>query len=192
MLPLVHALCRIWRTQSSSSCRGFRRSVFAMSKSVPSSPPPRSSLTTRTQDINRLIPRSEMDLLRAALESAVASADDRFESTILGSYRRGVPFSSDIDLVIRHELFVDANDAEVSKPMMFKIIESMKENGLVKDEDALTHGPKKYSVRSSTDRNCSTDSDRAGIDQTPRPSVLPADRRPSRALPLLPLHAARL
>jgi DNA polymerase/3'-5' exonuclease PolX len=102
------------------------------------------------QDINRLIPRSEMDLLRSALESAVAFADGRFESSILGSYRRGVPFSSDIDLVIRHELFIDADDAEVSKPLMFKIIQSLTEAGLVKEEDALTRGPKKYSVRAAT------------------------------------------
>jgi len=43
-----------------------------------------------------LIPRSEMEKLEAELMGAVAKADDKFEGEILGSYRRGVPLSSDM------------------------------------------------------------------------------------------------
>lgn len=88
-----------------------------------------------------------MEKLKSALEAALADADPRFESEILGSYRRGVAFSSDIDLAIRHKKFVDADDVEVSKPLMIKVLDSLKAHGLIKDEDTLTSGPKKFSVR---------------------------------------------
>ncbi len=44
----------------------------------------------------RLIPRAEMEKLEAELMGAVAKADPEFEGEILGSYRRGVPLSSDM------------------------------------------------------------------------------------------------
>ena len=47
-----------------------------------------------------------MNQLKIALEIAVNSADSNFQSEILGSYRRGVGFSSDIDLLVRHKVSV--------------------------------------------------------------------------------------
>ena len=44
----------------------------------------------------RLIPRAEMKKLEGELMGAVARADKEFEGEILGSYRRGVPLSSDM------------------------------------------------------------------------------------------------
>lgn len=43
-----------------------------------------------------LIPREEMEKLEGELMGAVAKADKKFEGEILGSYRRGVPLSSDM------------------------------------------------------------------------------------------------
>lgn len=62
-----------------------------------------------SQDINRLIPRSEMIKLKTALDKVVASVGPAFqlEGEILGSFRRGVAFGSDIDLVIRCKKFDD-------------------------------------------------------------------------------------
>lgn len=105
-----------------------------------------SRLTILNQDIGRLIPRKEMEKLHEALDTAVKSADPKFQSAILGSYRRGVAFSSDIDLVVRHKAFDDADDLELAKKFMTKLITQLEKDGLVCEENAFTNGPKKYSV----------------------------------------------
>lgn len=96
-----------------------------------------------------------MDKLSAALDTAVKSADPKFQSAILGSYRRGVAFSSDIDLVIRHKDFDDADDLVLARTFMEKLITQLEKEGLVCEENAFTNGPKKYSVRSSRSSRCS-------------------------------------
>lgn len=89
-------------TSSSASSRALSASACDTSKYASHCSDP--SLT-KAQDINRLIPRDEMDLIKAAIESAVQKAKGKSMSCdILGSYRRGVPYSSDIDLVIRHKV----------------------------------------------------------------------------------------
>ena len=87
-----------------------------------------------------------MNKLSAVLDASVKSADPKFQSDILGSYRRGVAFSSDIDLVIRHKAFNDADDLELAKKFMKKLITQLEDDGLVSEENAFTNGPKKYSV----------------------------------------------
>lgn len=47
-----------------------------------------------------------MESLKENLEKGARLADDQFESEILGSYRRGVAFSSDIDLLVRHKVSI--------------------------------------------------------------------------------------
>ncbi|GAA6061758.1 hypothetical protein JCM10212_000738 [Sporobolomyces blumeae] len=96
------------------------------------------------EDIGRLIPREEMEKLKAALESALAKLDPAFECEILGSYRRGVGFSSDIDLAVRHASFVDKDDEETSKPMVESIVRQLEKDGLIEKENQLMLGPKKY------------------------------------------------
>lgn len=87
-----------------------------------------------------------MESLREKLEECVAAADPRFECAILGSYRRGVDFSSDIDLVIRHKK-LKVDDPVLSKVLLFKVVAKLTAENLIVNEDQLTCGDKKYSVR---------------------------------------------
>lgn len=102
------------------------------------------------QDFDRLIPREEMRELASTLETTLARVDDKFECEILGSYRRGVGFSSDIDLAVRHKDFTDKDDEATSKPMMTAIVRELEAQGLVQEEQQLMFGPKKYAVSPSS------------------------------------------
>ncbi|GAA5924967.1 uncharacterized protein JCM15063_005779 [Sporobolomyces koalae] len=95
-------------------------------------------------DIDRLIPRQEMEKLKEALEDSLKRLDPEFECEILGSYRRGVGFSSDIDLAVRHKTFIDKDQTSVSKPMMDSIVKQLEAEGLITKENELMLGPKKY------------------------------------------------
>lgn len=101
----------------------------------------------RPQDIQRLIPRAEVEKLQVALEKALAAVDSRFECEVLGSYRRGVEFSSDIDLAVRHPEFQDKDDEETSKALMGAIVDELEKQKLVSKDDQLMLGGKKYAVR---------------------------------------------
>ncbi|GAA5911045.1 hypothetical protein JCM8208_003968 [Rhodotorula glutinis] len=96
------------------------------------------------EDIQRLIPRAEVEKLQAALEKAVAAVDPRFECEVLGSYRRGVDFSSDIDFAVRHPDFQDKDDEETSKALMGKIVAELEKQKLISKDDQLMFGGKKY------------------------------------------------
>lgn len=87
-----------------------------------------------------------MEALSTAVSSVLASFDPTLENEILGSYRRGVAFSSDIDMVVRHKSFVDGDDADASKEWMERIVEALGKEKLVKEENLLTNGVKKFSV----------------------------------------------
>ncbi|GAA5844830.1 hypothetical protein JCM9279_000009 [Rhodotorula babjevae] len=96
------------------------------------------------EDIQRLIPRAEVEKLQAALEKAVATVDSRLECEVLGSYCRGVDFSSDIDFAVRHPDFQDKDDEEKSKAFMGKIVAELEKQKLVSKDDQLMFGGKKY------------------------------------------------
>lgn len=150
------------------------------------------------EDIQRLIPRIEMDALRDALGKAVQTVDPTFEFEILGSYRRGVPFSSDIDLAVRHQSFIGSEGQEaLGKSLLGSIIEQLEVEKLVRKEHELARGVKKFAVRSrssfaeSVTVSLLTQA-RAGSDSSPGLLALPTDRCPPRTFRLLPLHAARI
>ncbi|BGP37377.1 hypothetical protein JCM10449v2_001283 [Rhodotorula kratochvilovae] len=96
------------------------------------------------EDIQRLIPRDEVEKLKKVLEKALAAVDPRFECEVLGSYRRGVDFSSDIDLAVRHPDFQDKDDEQKSKAMMAQIVQYLEELKLISKDDQLMFGGKKY------------------------------------------------
>lgn len=48
---------------------------------------------------------SEVDAIAKEVFRAVKLADSENECEIVGSYRRGEPWSSDVDLVVRHPAF---------------------------------------------------------------------------------------
>ncbi|GAA6010881.1 hypothetical protein JCM11491_004580 [Sporobolomyces phaffii] len=96
------------------------------------------------EDFDRLIPREEMEKLKSALMAALREVDPKFECEILGSYRRGVGFSSDVDLAVRHPTFIDKDDEETGRPLMDSIVRRLEDEGLVNPENQLMLGAKKY------------------------------------------------
>lgn len=88
-----------------------------------------------------------MELLRDALEKAVKAVDPSFECDILGSYRRGVEFSSDIDLALRHESFINKDDDVVADKLMKAVVAELEKRELIDPENTLMNGGKKYAVR---------------------------------------------
>lgn len=84
-----------------------------------------------------------MDSLSYELFSTIRSIDKKFECQILGSYRRGVDFSSDIDLAVRHPSFTDNGDEDTAKPLMESIITALEDKQLVLPENQLMRGVKK-------------------------------------------------
>ncbi|KAK4046863.1 hypothetical protein OIV83_005759 [Microbotryomycetes sp. JL201] len=91
------------------------------------------------EDIERLIPRSEMDLLASTLADVV---------------RRKAEFSSDIDLTLRHASFVEKDNKATACAIMTKVVAELEKRELVKPENQLMNGWKKYAVSFST---CSGD-----------------------------------
>lgn len=88
-----------------------------------------------------------MEKLKSALENAIKKIDPHFECEILGSYRRGVGFSSDIDLAVRHRDFIDKDDEETGKVFVNQIVQQLEEDELIERDNQLMLGPKKYAVR---------------------------------------------
>nr|CRX79154.1 hypothetical protein ls5930a1_00183 [Leucosporidium scottii] len=97
-------------------------------------------------DIERLIPRSEMEAFEVALKTALRKADPLLECEVLGSYRRRASFSSDIDLVVRHKSFITKDDEETAAPLMRRIVEALDGEHLLDDENRLMYGSKKYAL----------------------------------------------
>lgn len=89
-----------------------------------------------------------MDVLTKHVTKALHKKDKRFNVTIAGSYRRGAAFCSDIDVVVQHPLFVDPEeDIDIAKALMQKAVDALTAGGMICNEDRLTLGPKRYSVR---------------------------------------------
>lgn len=88
-----------------------------------------------------------MDALKEALQEAVYAANVDFECDILGSYRRGVPFSSDVDLAIWHKSFDGSKEQDaLGKELLESVVQKLEDRGLVEKETELARGIKKYAV----------------------------------------------
>ncbi|SCZ92655.1 BZ3500_MvSof-1268-A1-R1_Chr5-2g08073 [Microbotryum saponariae] len=99
-------------------------------------------------DFERLISRSEMDELKARIEDclkSIVTGDEKlFEAELLGSYRRGLDFASDLDLAVRHPSFTDSEDKEKARRLLDRIVEALEASGLLANQYRLAHGDKKY------------------------------------------------
>ncbi|SCV72654.1 BQ2448_4191 [Microbotryum intermedium] len=100
------------------------------------------------QDFERLIPRTEIDQLKAGIQECLKSIDTGddtpFEAELLGSYRQGLDFASDLDLAVRHVSFTDNEDNDKAKKLLDKIVQGLEASGLLATQYRLAHGGKKY------------------------------------------------
>ncbi|SPO21619.1 related to DNA polymerase X - putative [Ustilago trichophora] len=102
-------------------------------------------------DIECLIPRSESEQWREILLEVFAAVDPRLGAELLGSFRRGDYFSSDLDWVLFHpdvvELRIPRKDnSEKRDPhprandLMQSVVDELRKRNLLADE-LLAHGP---------------------------------------------------
>lgn len=87
-------------------------------------------------DFSKRIPRDEMDAHNEFIMNCVKSVDDKLIAVVAGSYRRNMPSSGDIDVLLTH-------DDVVNHEIYFKkLIETLTKQKYIKDTFAL--GQKKY------------------------------------------------
>ena len=86
------------------------------------------------EDLLEKIPRNEMDKHKKVIEDVAKKLDSTMEVSVVGSYRRGVSRSGDIDILIRHP-----KDKNMLKPL----VETLMKKGYLQDN--LSYGTKKYS-----------------------------------------------
>lgn len=91
------------------------------------------------EDFIPRIPRAEMDEHAALIQREIRRVDARFETAIVGSYRRGAEDSGDIDVLMT--LPATVAEAEVAA-LFHSVCDVFKQSGYVIDE--LAQGDKKF------------------------------------------------
>jgi DNA polymerase/3'-5' exonuclease PolX len=89
------------------------------------------------EDILLRIPRKEMIKHDEFIQKIIKEIDEKLIAEIVGSYRRGMKDSGDIDILINH-----TDDPTDFKNIIKAIVENMKKSGYIIEELAL--GDKKY------------------------------------------------
>lgn len=87
-------------------------------------------------DFQERIPRKEMDAHNDYLTRVVAMIDPKFKFEITGSYRRGLPTSGDIDILITHE-----DDPPNVEDLFRQVMQNLKEAKYI--TDVFAEGGKK-------------------------------------------------
>ncbi|KAJ3074724.1 hypothetical protein HK102_005733, partial [Quaeritorhiza haematococci] len=99
------------------------------------------------EEIEERIPRSEMVEWEKGLVSTVKSIDTSYIATICGSYRRGLPSSGDIDLLVTHPSYLSSSSTASGKNkkargLLEPIVKKLRGMGVLVDE--LSFGDVKY------------------------------------------------
>lgn len=106
------------------------------------------------EDFEKRIPRTEIQEIETVLKKHIANLDKKFTATICGSYRRGLPSSGDIDVLLTHPKFTsdtvaDHHGGNISKDsnsgggkMLRNVVETLESEGLV--TDTISHGDTKF------------------------------------------------
>jgi DNA polymerase beta len=87
-------------------------------------------------DFQERIPRKEMDAHNQYLTKVIASIDSKFTFDITGSYRRGLPSSGDIDILITHQ-----DDPENVEELFKAVLSKLKDAKYI--TDVFAEGGKK-------------------------------------------------
>ncbi|KAL3245168.1 hypothetical protein MRX96_018304 [Rhipicephalus microplus] len=83
------------------------------------------------EDIEQRIPREEVGLLEAKIIDALHQFDEAYEAVACGSYRRGLPTSGDIDLLVCHNSY-RSTDRRPPK-LLARLVEHLREAGIITD-----------------------------------------------------------
>ena len=88
------------------------------------------------EDFEERIPRKEMDAHKEFLTTTIKQIDAKFTFEITGSYRRGLPSSGDIDVLITHK-----DDPSNAEELFKKVVSQLKQSKYI--SDVFAEGGKK-------------------------------------------------
>jgi len=110
------------------------------------------------EDFEKRIPRAEIQEIETVLKKHISELDKKFTATVCGSYRRGLPTSGDIDVLLTHPKFTSSVDATSDShhpkhasskdsnsgggKMLRNVVEVLESEGLV--TDTISHGDTKF------------------------------------------------
>jgi DNA polymerase beta len=90
------------------------------------------------------IPRAEMDQHAALIRATAARVDATLRCEIVGSYRRGVAQSGDVDVLLMHESYGRAeHQSKLKSPFVKRLVEELERAAYI--TDTLNHGASKFS-----------------------------------------------
>jgi DNA polymerase beta len=93
--------------------------------------------------INTKIPREEMDQIYSYLLYSGIKFDPELDVRVCGSYRREVPFSGDIDVIISHPDIITKKDTETSD-IMLNFISQLEKDSFIVDSLTTAKAKTKY------------------------------------------------
>ncbi|XP_040573622.1 DNA polymerase beta [Lepeophtheirus salmonis] len=78
------------------------------------------------------------------IEEKLTNAQKTYTMTICGSYRRGLPTSGDVDVLLTHDSFTSSstNDSQKKGHHLAKVVSSLQKAKFI--TDTLSHGPTKF------------------------------------------------
>ncbi|KAK8769085.1 DNA polymerase beta-like [Amblyomma americanum] len=87
------------------------------------------------EDFEKRIPREEVALLEARVVDELNQFDEDYQAVACGSYRRGLPTSGDIDVLVCHKSY-RSTDKRPPK-LLARLVEHLRQAGLVTDVMSL-------------------------------------------------------
>lgn len=88
-------------------------------------------------DFESRIPREEIARVEKLLQKKVRALDAKYTLQICGSYRRGLPSSGDIDVLLMHEDYTSDKSAKANGHLLKRVVEELRECGLITDTISL-------------------------------------------------------
>ncbi|XP_054262165.1 transferrin-like isoform X2 [Macrosteles quadrilineatus] len=100
------------------------------------------------EDFEKRIPREEISLIETIIKNSVMEMDAKYLTTVCGSYRRGLPSSGDVDVLLTHPDYnsTDSGKAGKSKAakLLSRIVTLLEEKKLI--TETISHGDVKFMV----------------------------------------------
>ncbi|XP_064473276.1 DNA polymerase beta-like [Ornithodoros turicata] len=102
------------------------------------------------EDLEKRIPREEITEIESKIKNACRELDKDYEATVCGSYRRGLPDSGDIDVLLCHKKFT-SKDKKCPERLR-KVVDHLKGMALI--TDTLSLGDTKFMGICRLDNSC--------------------------------------
>lgn len=90
------------------------------------------------EDFEKRIPREEVAQLEARILAECRALDEDYEAVVCGSYRRGLPSSGDVDLLVCHKSYRSQEGTDQKPPkLLARLAERLREAGVITDTMSL-------------------------------------------------------